>query len=245
MKTQNPQRARRAKRSRAFTLIELLVVIAIISILASLLLPALSKAKEKTMLTMELGRFRQLGIAVAGYADDYDGLLPGANDSYPYNNATVRSRLSPGYILLDKQTWGCPLAMSRPGWSTNIGLYWLWNIGNQGGCDIDGKSLAWKVRGPGTPPAGSWPNGYVARLDGVGVTPARGPERIALVTDSGGMAYFGWSAGVAGPWSNHPPLGNIFGKPQFSQTLTLAGNVLQRPTEKLNRYWDGGQNVWR
>jgi prepilin-type N-terminal cleavage/methylation domain-containing protein/prepilin-type processing-associated H-X9-DG protein len=66
---------KRFSRQCGFTLLELLAVIAIVSILASIILPALSRAKARAQGTYCLNNTRQLLMAWTLYADEHDGRL--------------------------------------------------------------------------------------------------------------------------------------------------------------------------
>lgn len=60
---------------QCFTLIELLIVIAIIAILAAMLMPALSKARDKARTTQCVGNLRQIAATSLIYTSDYDGWM--------------------------------------------------------------------------------------------------------------------------------------------------------------------------
>jgi prepilin-type N-terminal cleavage/methylation domain-containing protein len=70
------------RKRTGFTLIELLVVIAIIAILAAILFPVFAQAREKARQSVCLSNFKQIGLGVMMYAQDYD-------ETYPMNRLQV------------------------------------------------------------------------------------------------------------------------------------------------------------
>jgi len=77
------------RRRQIFTLIELLIVIAIIAVLASMLLPALNKAREMSRKISCANNHKTIGLATQMYVGDYNGYMVYSNDEYGWWNEAL------------------------------------------------------------------------------------------------------------------------------------------------------------
>ncbi len=99
---------------RAFTLVEVLVVIAVIAILAGLLFPSFARAREQARKSSCISNLHQLGIGIAMYRSDYDGINPRHRSCPDKPSDTTCYSSSPTIPTGPNETWWAPYDNTKP-----------------------------------------------------------------------------------------------------------------------------------
>lgn len=171
-------------RSCAFTLIELLTVIAIIALLAGLLLPSISRAKEKGRQTACAGNLRQIGQAIAIYASESSQAVPYATNVFDRSNSSLAALSN--YLGSSYQLFRCPSDGRRP--PTSISNFWAFARTTNACSYSHGRTLTWAIAPE-----------MIVTADRVG-TSTNGFE---LLSPTNGTQGATWAK------SNHPDAGNV------------------------------------
>lgn len=202
-------------KTRGFTLIELLVVIAILALLAAILVPAVSKALERSRRSACSANLRELVRGVTMSADDLEGRVPVLHGGsvYPHWYSLTNSSAWRGKYGIERRQVYCP---SNKAWNKDD----YWNYGGSGVDSVWGyvyyaDDNGWSTRG-----GNSFPNVPT----GEQVFPRKLQDASyykVLFTDISRKYAGSWGAGV-----NHP---SGAGEPDGANIAAVDGSVTWAP----------------
>lgn len=198
------------RKRRGFTLIELLVVIAIIALLLSILIPALSRARDQAMRTSCANNIRQLLLGLTIYADGNNQQLPNTGGFWPWDGDydivndilknigrdPTKMELDPGEDVPIQDIFYCPANHTRNHFKDAYWRYYTDPV-NRSGYRVLGYAFLWAAGWNDWGNAAIWPEGcnkrFIKRMD---VRQASNAELIVDATirdgDSDNFAIVTW-----------------------------------------------------
>jgi prepilin-type N-terminal cleavage/methylation domain-containing protein/prepilin-type processing-associated H-X9-DG protein len=204
-----------------FTLIELLVVIAIIAILAAMLLPALQKARKKSLQSNCSSNIKQVMTGLIMYTNDYDGYIIQYISTPTWATLLTNHNLNSGLGYISTNAIRCPgiVRLYRPEngpfGDGNKNSYGLWNI------NTSDEVYAERTKNIGNVKRTVLKNNNTTIGYSIRPNELKSPSGLALVADTGKLlenppvAYYLWfsrytvASHYLGIWRIHSDRANI------------------------------------